>query len=420
MLEGGTCTLARLKSHPLWQVKLPAEGDDAAEPSEVERLWRRQHELSADVCLHRQRGQQCTNAMNCHLGIRCIEQMMLTGPILAHWDIITAMIRQTSLVRALLEGGRVLVGLLVPETATDGLRDVFLLRSKPKPPVGKRDSWIDQEQDESDSQSSSSSGDVINRPIPMPSCLRNTSTMMDPGSDEHRMSPSTKRRKVGDEVPQVLSDSDGLEIEDTPPSVKGFSAMAPKEPAKGHSQRHHYARPVNMVSIHAPASNSLSSAMPQQQQLQQQQQQQQCKQQNLDAASLGTMEKMSTPCRTLRSAFLDVGRPQELSCHPGNVGGAQTTATKVTRGSAFGDAATTPALSDDPRGQQQGPNGTVQLDASARLAAIKARMAERRRLQEERSMAETPGVPVTKPVCLGHPMDMVEPPPKYLNAWPSY
>lgn len=331
---------------------------------------------------------------------------MLTGPILAHWDVITAMIRQTSLVRALLEGGRVLVGLLVPETAADGLREVFLMRSRPKPPVGRRDSWLDQEEDESDYDSSSSSGDVITRQIPTPrpglarvTDIRTTSTITDQGANENPMSPSTKRRKVDEGAQQVLSDSDGLEFEDalpsqyvdTPPSVRGVV-------------RHNYTLPVN------PVSNSLSTAMPQQQQ-----QQQQWKQHYLGAASLPEIENVNFPHRAKRRAMLDDGGTQAVACNPGSVGDPQTTAPKVPNGAALSDAAKTPAKIGIAGGQQQGPNGTVQLDAPARLAAIKVRMAERRRLQEERNTAETPGAPAAKPVSLGHPMDLVEPPPKYRN-----
>jgi len=278
--------------------------------------------------------------------------------------------------------------------------------------VSRRDSWFDQEEDDSDTGSSSSSGDVVTRQIAMPSSLaldNHIYTGMDTGANELPISPSTKRRKVGGEVPQVLSDSDGLEKE---------AAVAPTQPANWIHMRKN-----QMASHNAPTSNnSLNTARQQQQQQQRHQQQQQhmqLKPQYPHAANLGGV---NLPMRSLsRVALLDNdGGLQASLCHPGNVGNAQQTATKVAHGSAVSDATKTPTLSADAGGQQTRPNGTSQsgtsqLDASARLAAIKARMAERKRLQDQRA-ADTAGLaPVAKPVSMGHPMDMVEPPPKYRN-----
>jgi len=454
LLEGGTCTLARLKSHPLWQVNLPAEGDDAAQPSELERGWRRQHTFSANMCLHKQRGLKCQNAESCHLGIRCIEQMMITGPILAHWDVITAMIRQTSLVRVMLEDGRVLVGIIVPETAVAGLRGVFEMRSRPKPPVDRRDSWLDQEQNESDSESSSSSasGDVIARRLPMPfgfAVDNSAFDWMDRAISEKKepMSPSTKRRKVGDEQTQVLSDSDGLEVEDDVSSVNASlavsSAVAPSEPVDNPQSVNKLSATVPTESAKEPwesrwygcKEDMTSTNKVLEPAQQQRQQQQQRTPQRLDAARLGLdkvslcappairsdLQQSAVPQRS-RFAFLNVAGPQSLTCHAGSVGGAQIATTSETHGSTLSDAAKTktPAPSGDagdpPQkgGQQNGVNGAPPLDAAARLAAIKARMAERRRMQEERSMADTAG-PASPAKHVGHPMDLVEPPPKYRN-----
>ncbi|CAK0879936.1 unnamed protein product, partial [Prorocentrum cordatum] len=60
------------------------------------------------------------------LGARCTEELMVTGPILAHWDVITDTLGpKTSLTRASLSGGRVIVGVVLRAGAADVLREAF-------------------------------------------------------------------------------------------------------------------------------------------------------------------------------------------------------------------------------------------------------------------------------------------------------
>ncbi|CAE8728887.1 unnamed protein product, partial [Polarella glacialis] len=118
-LVGQVCTLSRLKASALWMVPL----------EEAAPLWHKQYDRSATQCVHIQRGRSCGNE-HCRAGLRCLEETMLTGQILAHWDVLTGLLRQTSLVRCELDNGAALVGFLVPTDSVRIMRDTFEQRAE--------------------------------------------------------------------------------------------------------------------------------------------------------------------------------------------------------------------------------------------------------------------------------------------------
>jgi len=125
-LESCLCTRAHLLSSPLLRCDTPQDLE------ELEKRWREQYIASASKCIHRQRGQNCSAALGagCHQGLRCIEETMLTGQIVAHWDLLAGVLGQSPLVRAVLDCGRVLVGKVVPARAREKLCEVFAARAK--------------------------------------------------------------------------------------------------------------------------------------------------------------------------------------------------------------------------------------------------------------------------------------------------
>eukprot|EP00933_Yihiella_yeosuensis_P084110 TRINITY_DN984_c0_g1_i1.p1 TRINITY_DN984_c0_g1~~TRINITY_DN984_c0_g1_i1.p1 ORF type:complete len:1481 (-),score=286.06 TRINITY_DN984_c0_g1_i1:510-4952(-) len=119
LLDGQTCTLSRLKSSALRKIS----AEEAASP------WCKQYERSAYQCVHRQRGHSC-GVKNCRSGLRCLQETMLTGQILAHWDVLTGMLRQRSLVRCELEDGAVRLGFTVPQDTISVMKDTFKQRAE--------------------------------------------------------------------------------------------------------------------------------------------------------------------------------------------------------------------------------------------------------------------------------------------------
>mmetsp|Transcript_52934 Transcript_52934/g.115775 ORF Transcript_52934/g.115775 Transcript_52934/m.115775 type:complete len:1228 (+) Transcript_52934:1277-4960(+) len=104
--------------------------DDDRKTQEARRLWITQHRESENKCIHVQRQRRC-NVPNCAAGRRCFQETMLTGQILAQWDLIQQAlggIHRTTLVRTALEDGRVLVGLLLPESSEESLKTLFAQR----------------------------------------------------------------------------------------------------------------------------------------------------------------------------------------------------------------------------------------------------------------------------------------------------
>jgi len=114
-LDGLLCTLVRIKGSNLNRC------DDRVQ---VEREWVRQYTMSATQCVHLQRRQACKDSSLCSVGVRCAEETMLTGPLLAHWDTIknTQGVR-TTLVRASVGADRTLVGMLIPPQSVELLRE---------------------------------------------------------------------------------------------------------------------------------------------------------------------------------------------------------------------------------------------------------------------------------------------------------
>lgn len=121
LLEGLVCTAARLRSSRLLCCESP---EDLAE---AEHSWRCQYENSETQCIHAQRHRAC-NQPGCMMGKRCFEETMLTGQILAQWDLVSDAIgglSRSPLVRTQLGDGRILVGLLLPAGAEPGLRQAL-------------------------------------------------------------------------------------------------------------------------------------------------------------------------------------------------------------------------------------------------------------------------------------------------------
>jgi len=134
LLGGALCTLERFQNSNFAKCK--------ASPTMLEAVgqsWNRSYERSARECIHKLRGQNCKEGSLCQVGVRCVEQTMLTGPILAHWDTLVATKSvKACLVRASIAEGRVLVGIMIGEEAIVSLRDAFARRAPRAPPALKR------------------------------------------------------------------------------------------------------------------------------------------------------------------------------------------------------------------------------------------------------------------------------------------
>jgi len=132
LLDGAVCTLERFRVSNLAKCRAPSTPHDL---EQVGSSWSQRYERSARECIHRLRGQNCKEGSLCQVGIRCLEQTMLTGPILAHWDTLVATKSvKASLVRATVAEGRVLVGIMINEEAIVSLRDAFARRAPRAPP----------------------------------------------------------------------------------------------------------------------------------------------------------------------------------------------------------------------------------------------------------------------------------------------
>jgi hypothetical protein len=120
ILEGSVCTATSLKNHRMTK---------AQSKDEVSEAWKKIFARTGKECIHKIRNQKCKDGFLCQVGIRCAEETMLTGPILAHWDSIVATPGvHASLVRATLAGDRVLVGILLKENAASALQNEFARR----------------------------------------------------------------------------------------------------------------------------------------------------------------------------------------------------------------------------------------------------------------------------------------------------
>jgi len=169
LFDGQVCTLARLQRSRLIRCLEPQE------VLEVERVWRKQHYLSATLCVHRQRGHRCIVA-GCSRGLRCIEERMLTGRILAHWSTLKRLLQdRVPLVRVKLDGGRVLVGLLVPSDAVNKVTEEFerwLRKKKEEEAAAQKASPDGSSHDdsffESDSDSVIGGSGTYSMPVPRP------------------------------------------------------------------------------------------------------------------------------------------------------------------------------------------------------------------------------------------------------------
>merc|ERR1719498_270970 len=82
-IDGSVCTVAVLSQRT--QHRATDEMRD-----KVAEAWRHQYAQSSKLCIHRMRNMRCEARSFCQMGIRCVEQTMLTGPVLAHWDTIIA------------------------------------------------------------------------------------------------------------------------------------------------------------------------------------------------------------------------------------------------------------------------------------------------------------------------------------------
>eukprot|EP00435_Cladocopium_sp_Y103_P072179 s165_g39.t1 len=119
-LDGGSCTLAKMKQSSMPRIS----------PDEAREHWMRQHRLSETQCIHEQRGQNCGNR-DCRSGKRFLEETMLTGQVLVHWDFLCALLgEKNSLVRCELNTGAVLVGLVIPQDMVARLRQTILERAE--------------------------------------------------------------------------------------------------------------------------------------------------------------------------------------------------------------------------------------------------------------------------------------------------
>eukprot|EP00929_Paragymnodinium_shiwhaense_P096667 TRINITY_DN5834_c0_g1_i1.p1 TRINITY_DN5834_c0_g1~~TRINITY_DN5834_c0_g1_i1.p1 ORF type:complete len:1601 (+),score=322.62 TRINITY_DN5834_c0_g1_i1:93-4895(+) len=140
--EAGICDINKLRRPDGSLVRAAEKKEPQADGSgsssenslgEVEELWMTQYYKSATLCVHKQRAQRCFVA-GCRLGIRRDEVKVLTGPILAYWDVLIKVMGKALLVRTQLgglssnssSGGRpVLVGVLVPAQHQLELKETF-------------------------------------------------------------------------------------------------------------------------------------------------------------------------------------------------------------------------------------------------------------------------------------------------------
>jgi len=56
---------------------------DSKQIARIEKGWRKQYEASADLCIHRQRGQNCKARGSCLHGLRCLEACIVSGNLLS-------------------------------------------------------------------------------------------------------------------------------------------------------------------------------------------------------------------------------------------------------------------------------------------------------------------------------------------------
>jgi len=120
VLEGAALSLLRLR-----QFEIDRKLEAVEHSSEVVReAWRRQYNQSTTQCLHIQRGLRCNQAGKCEIGRRCMQEHMLTGPLLAHWSVIKGLADiKMNLVRAAVTGDKVLVGILISRKQITELRE---------------------------------------------------------------------------------------------------------------------------------------------------------------------------------------------------------------------------------------------------------------------------------------------------------
>eukprot|EP00746_Dinoflagellata_sp_MGD_P135657 gnl/MRDRNA2_/MRDRNA2_69702_c0_seq1.p1 gnl/MRDRNA2_/MRDRNA2_69702_c0~~gnl/MRDRNA2_/MRDRNA2_69702_c0_seq1.p1 ORF type:complete len:685 (-),score=107.82 gnl/MRDRNA2_/MRDRNA2_69702_c0_seq1:300-2234(-) len=92
----------------------------------LSRLWLKQYDASAKVCVHQRRGKSC-GRKDCRKGIRLVEETLLIGEgIIPAWDILQSVLGQPEMVRASLSsGGNTLVGVRVPQACISNLRSAL-------------------------------------------------------------------------------------------------------------------------------------------------------------------------------------------------------------------------------------------------------------------------------------------------------
>lgn len=161
-LDGNSCTLAKMKQNSMRRIT----------PDAAKEHWTQQHRLSETQCLHVQRGQNCGNR-NCRSGKRFLEETMLTGQVLVHWDFLCALLgEKNSLVRCELNTGAVLVGLVIPQDMVARLRQSILERAEddeqqnPRERRRRQPDMVELSDSEASQASLSSSSDV--QPIVRP------------------------------------------------------------------------------------------------------------------------------------------------------------------------------------------------------------------------------------------------------------
>eukprot|EP00927_Polykrikos_kofoidii_P082291 TRINITY_DN8141_c0_g8_i1.p1 TRINITY_DN8141_c0_g8~~TRINITY_DN8141_c0_g8_i1.p1 ORF type:complete len:1516 (+),score=306.24 TRINITY_DN8141_c0_g8_i1:61-4548(+) len=279
-LDSSICTLDRLRSSTLWS---PGE----SELPEVEGLWRQQYHRSATTCIHVQRGQRCFT-MNCQQGLRCVEQRLLTGQILAHWNLLRFKLGgRATLARTSLDNGRVFVGVLVPPGGGDMIRDELRHQIALAAEMQQRRKVLTQ---------------GLNGP---PSDEDGGSDMESGGSSSSRANPSGGQQKgptngvtarnFSERIPQpawaAMAARKARATEGPGPPAKRFRGGAPSPLISGEtmvlsSSDDEEGKNIENASLDAPASlarwatnvmdaASMTSSPPQQQQQQQEQKQQQ-------------------------------------------------------------------------------------------------------------------------------------------------
>lgn len=118
LLNGEPCNAARLRAAGLRHVEAEKSLED------LQQRWCKQYEVSATRCIHIQRGQRCSDS-SCTLGVRCMKETLLTGQILANWDVITGACGHATLTRVTLDSGAVHVGVLIKSDTVQVLADAM-------------------------------------------------------------------------------------------------------------------------------------------------------------------------------------------------------------------------------------------------------------------------------------------------------